>query len=142
MSRAAVFQFCQQISKTLDLRTRLESGVKAGAGWDLLVGTGHELGFDFTADEAAECFEHERQRRAACESTGHAETQILKQSPVMDTRMAETLIMSSGNLDGSHSPSRAAEKLSLNGLRRVALSHDWNIELSSTADDDDESIFS
>lgn len=142
MSRAAVFQFCQQVSKTSELRTRLESGVKAGAGWELLVGTGHELGFDFTAHEAAECFEHERQRRAACESTGHAETHILKQAPVMDSRMAETLILSSGNPDGSRSQPRAADALSLNGLRRVALSHDWNIELSSTAADEDDSIFS
>ena len=142
MSRAAVFQFCQQISKTPELRTRLESGVKAGAGWDLLVSVGHEHGFDFTAHEAAECFEHERQRRAGRESAGHSETHILKQSPVMDTRMAETLIMSGGNLDSDHTPSRAAEMLSLNGLRRVALSHDWSIELSNSATDEDESIFS
>ena len=142
MSRAAVFQFCQQIAKAPELRTRLESGVKAGAGWELLVATAHEYGLDFTAHEAAECFEHERRRRSDRESAGHAETHILKQSPVMDTRMAETLIMSSGNLDGSHSPSRTAETQSLNGLRRVALSHDWNIELSSTSADEDESIFS
>lgn len=142
MSRAAVFQFCQQVSKTPTLRTRLESGVKAGAGWELLVATGHELGFDFTAQEAAECFEHERQLRAAYESAGHSETHILKQSPIADPRTAETLIMSGGHSDGNNSPSHAADAMSLNGLRRVALSHDWRIELSAGAAGDDESIFS
>ncbi len=137
MSRTAVVQFCQQIAKTPELRNRLESGVKAGAGWDLLVSTAHEHGFEFTAHEAADCFEHERQRRSTRESSGHAETTILKQSPVLDARMAETLIMR----DGEDTSSRA-DALNLGGLRRVALSHDWNIELSATAIEEDESIFS
>ena len=137
MSRAAVVQLCQQIAKTPELRGRLESGVKAGAGWDLLVSTAQEHGFDFTAHEAADCFEHERQRRSARESAGHAETTILKHSPVLEARMAETFIVRDGNT-GSASHTDA---LSLNGLRRVALSHDWCIELSETAADDDDSIF-
>lgn len=141
MSRAAVVQFCQHITKTPELRSRLESGVKAGAGWDLIVSVGHEHSFEFTAHEAAECFEYERQRRAGRESASHAETTILKQSPVLDTRMAETLIMGRGKSDASDSAGRQDE-LSINGLRRVALSHDWNIELSATAADEDESIFS
>ncbi len=138
MSRAAVVQFCQHIAKTPDLRSRLESDVKAGAGWDLIVEVGREHNFDFTPHEAAECFEHERQRRDARESTGHTETTILKRSHFLDTRLAETLIVRDGNA-GSASHTDA---LSLNGLRRVALSHDWNIELSDTAADDDDSIFS
>ncbi len=138
MSRAAVFQFCQQVSKTPTLRTRLESGVKAGAGWELLVATGHELGLDFTAEEAAECFEHERQLRASYEAAGHSETNILKRAQIENARTAETVIMSSGDSDDSNS----ADVMSLNGLRRVALSHDWRIELSAGAVGDDESIFS
>ena len=137
MSRAAVVQFCQQIAKTPELRSRLESGVKAGAGWDLLVSTAHKHGFDFTAHEAADCFEHERQRRSTHESSGHAETTILKQSPVLDARMAETFIVRDGDDASTH-----ADALNLNGLRRVALSHDWRIELSATAIEEDESIFS
>lgn len=137
MSRAAVVQFCQHIAKTPELRSRLEIDVKAGAGWDLIVAVGHEHGFDFTPHEAAECFEHERQRRAALESTGHAETTILKRSQYLDSRTAETVIVR-GEASGSAS---RPEALSLNGLRRVALSHDWNIELSDTAADDDDSIF-
>lgn len=138
MSRAAVFQFCQQVSKNSTLRTRLESGVKAGAGWELLVDAGHELGLDFTSQEAAECFEHERQLRADYEAAGHSETHILKQASVEDHRIAETLILSGGDSDGDNS----ADPMSLNGLRRVALSHDWRIELSAGAVSDDESIFS
>lgn len=138
MSRAAVVQFCQHIAKTPELRSRLEIDVKAGAGWDLIVAMGREHHFDFTAQEAAECFEYERQRRAALESTGHAETTILKRSQFLDARLAETLIVRDGNA-GSASHTDA---LSLNGLRRVALSHDWNIELSATAAEEDESIFS
>lgn len=137
MSRAAVVQFCQHIEKTPELRNRLENDVKAGAGWDLIVAVGHEHSFEFTANEAAECFEHERQRRATLESTGHAETTILKRSQYLDARLAETMIVRDGNA-GSASHTDA---LSLNGLRRVALSHDWNIELSDTAADDDDSIF-
>lgn len=142
MSRAAVFQFCQQVSKNSMLRTRLESGVKAGAGWELLVEAGHELGLDFTAEEAAECFEHERQLRAAYEAAGHSETNILKRAQIENARTAETVIMSSGDSDDSNSPSHSADVMSLNGLRRVALSHDWRIELSAGAVGDDESIFS
>ena len=138
MSRAAVVQFCQHIAKTPELRSRLESGVKAGAGWDLIVSVGHEHSFEFTAHEAAECFEHERQRRSARESADHSETTILKQSSVLDARMAETFIMR----DGDAGSASHADALSLNGLRRVALSQDWNIELSGTAADDDDSIFS
>lgn len=142
MSRAAVFQFCQQVSKNSTLRTRLESGVKAGAGWESLVDAGHELGLDFTAQEAAECFEHERQLRADYEVAGHSETHILKQAQVEDARIAATVILSDVNSDSNHSPSHAADVMSLNGLRRVALSHDWRIELSAGAVGDDESIFS
>lgn len=142
MSRAAVFQFCQQVSKTPALRTRLESGVKAGAGWELLVATGHELGLDFTAEEAAECFEHERQLRASYEAAGHSETNILKRAQIENARTAETVIMSGGDSDGNNSASCSADPMSLNGLRRVALSHDWRIELSAGAVGDDESIFS
>ena len=137
MSRAAVVQFCQHIAKTPELRSRLEIDVKAGAGWDLIVAVGHEHNFEFTAHEAAECFEYERQLRDARESTGHAETTILKRSQYLDARLAETLIVRDGN---AGSASRA-DALSLNGLRRVALSHDWSIELSKTAADDDDSIF-
>ena len=137
MSRAAVVQFCQEIAKTPELRSRLESGVKSGAGWDLLVSTAHEHGFEFTEHEAADCFEQERQRRAARESAGHAETTILKKSPVLDARMAETFIVRDGDDASTHT-----DTLNLNGLRRVALSHDWNIELSATAIEEDESIFS
>ena len=140
MSRAAVVQFCQYVAQTPELRNRLESGVTAGAGWDLIVSVGQEHSFAFTAHEAAECFEHERQRRASRESANHAETTILKQSPVVDARMAETFILRDGtDADGSASHSEA---LSLNGLRRVALSHDWNIELAGSAAADDDSIFS
>lgn len=142
MSRAAVFQFCQQISKNSELQTVLENGVKNGAGWELLVSNAHEHGFDFTASEAAECFECERQRRASVESTGHAETHILKQTPIIDARTAETLIMSSGNPNGDHSSANAAGIVNLSGLRRVALSRDWRIELPSSAADEDASIFS
>lgn len=139
MSRAAVVQFCQHVANTPELRNQLESGVRAGAGWSLIVSTGHEYGFDFTAHEAADCFEHERQRRTTRESPSHAETQILKQSPV-DQRLIETLVMREGaNLDSNKLD---AHGLSLSGLRRVALSHDWNIELSATAIEEDESIFS
>lgn len=138
MSRVAVVQFCQHIAKTPELRSRLERDVKAGAGWDLIVSVGHEHSFEFTAHEAAECFEHERLRRATLESTGHAETTILKRSPVLDARTAETLIVR----DGDSGSAPHGETLSLNGLRRVALSHDWNIELSDTAAEDDDSIFS
>ncbi len=139
MSRAAVSEFCQHIALTSELQNRLESGVKAGAGWDLFVAVGHELGFDFTAQEATECFEHERQRRAACESANHAETHILKHAPVLSDEVTDTLIWRRGDAD----PSSAREDaLSLSGLRRVALSHDWSIELSDDAADDDESIFS
>ena len=138
MSRAAVVQLCQHIAKTPELQRRLESGVRAGSGWDLIVSVGHEHGFEFTAHEAAECFEHERLRRSAHESSGHAETQILKQRPSVSEDLAETFILSRSTGD---SPTRASE-LSLNGLRRVALSNDWNIELSETAADEDESIFS
>ena len=137
MSRAAVAQFCQQIAKSPELRGRLESGVKAGAGWDLLVSTAHEHGFEFTAHEAADCFEQERQRRTAHESASHAETRILKQSPILDARIAETLIVRDGD-----DAAADAGTLNLNGLRRVALSHDWNIELSAAAIEEDESIFS
>ena len=133
MSRAAVVQFCQQVTQTPELKIRLESGVKSGAGWELLVATGQEYGFDFTTAEAAECFEHERDRRAARESAGHAETHILKQSPVFDPRIAETFVLRDGDDSGVSS---------LKSLRRIALSHDWNIDLSPTAIDDDESIFS
>jgi hypothetical protein len=139
MSRAAVSQFCQRIAKTPDLQNRLESGVKAGAGWDLFVAVGHEQGFDFTAQEATECFEHERKRRAACESAEHAETHILKHTPVLSDEVTDTLIWRRGGADAS---SARADAMSLNGLRRVALSRDWNIELPNTAADDDESIFS
>ena len=138
MSRAAVVQLCQHIAKTPELQRRLESGVRAGSGWDLIVSVGHEHGFEFTAHEAAECFEHERLRRSAHESSGHAETQILKQRPSVSEDLAETFILGRSTGD---SPTRASE-LSLNGLRRVALSNDWNIELSETAADEDESIFS
>lgn len=138
MSRAAVIQFCQHIAKTSELRSRLEIDVKAGAGWDLIVSVGSEHSFEFTAHEAAECFEHERQRRDALESTGHAETTILKRSQYLDAHTAETLIVR----DESAGSASHTEALSLNGLRRVALSHDWNIELSDSAADDDDSIFS
>ena len=138
MSRAAVVHLCQHISKTPELQRRLESGVRAGSGWDLIVSVGHEHGFEFTAHEAAECFEHERLRRAARESAGHAETHILKQRPSVSEDLAETFILSRGTGD---SPTRASE-LNLNGLRRVALSNDWNIELSETSADEDDSIFS
>ena len=139
MSQAAVVQFCQRIAKTPDLQLRLESGVKSGAGWELIVSVGQEHGFEFSAQDAAECFEQERRRRAARESTEHAETHILKHSPVLDMEMADTQIMKRGD---ANSPARAADALSLKGLRRVALSHDWNIELSATAAEEDESIFS
>ena len=142
MSRAAVSQFCQRIAQTPELQNRLESGVKAGAGWDLLVASGHELGLDFTAQEAAECYEHERQLRDDYEAAGHSETNILKQAQVENARIAETVILSGGDSDGNNSPSHAAGVMSLNGLRRVALSHDWRIELSAGAVSDDESIFS
>lgn len=132
MSRAAVVQFCQRIAKSPELQSRLESGVKAGAGWELLVSAGHEHGFSFTDHEAAECFEHERLLRVARESADHAETRILKQAPVIDPRIAETLILGRGEND----------VMSVNGLRRIALSHDWNIGASDTAAAEDESIFS
>jgi hypothetical protein len=119
MSRAAVVQFCQKIAISPELKGRLENGVRAGAGWDLLVSTAHEHGFEFTAHEAADCFEQERQRRTARESAGHAETHILKKSPVLDARMAETLIVRNGDEDSAQ-----ASPLDLNSLRRVALSHD------------------
>ena len=138
MSRAAVVQLCQHISKTPELQRRLESGVRAGAGWDMIVSVGHEHGFEFTAHEAAECFEHERLRRAAQESSGHAETHILKHRPSENEELAETFILGRGT---GESPARVSE-LSLNGLRRVALSNDWRIELSETAAEEDESIFS
>lgn len=138
MSRAAVVKLCQHISVTPDLRRRLESGVKAGAGWDLIVSVGHEHGFEFTAQEAAECFEHERLRRVAIESSGHAETHILKQRPSINEELAETFILGRGT---GNSTTGQGES-SLNSLRRVALSNDWNIELSETAADEDESIFS
>ncbi|MEK6260533.1 MAG: hypothetical protein AABP62_18200 [Planctomycetota bacterium] len=138
MSRAAVVHLCQHIAKTPELQRRLESGVRAGSGWDLIVSVGHEHGFEFTAHEAAECFEHERLRRAARESAGHAETHILKQRPSVSEELAETFILGRRTGDSS---ARASE-LSLNGLRRVALSNDWNIELSETAADEDDSIFS
>lgn len=138
MSRAAVVHLCQHIAQTPELQRRLESGARAGSGWDLIVSVGHEYVFEFTAHEAAECFEHERLRRAAHESSGHAETHILKQRPSVSEDLAETFILSRETGD---SPARASE-LSLNGLRRVALSNDWNIELSETAADEDESIFS
>jgi len=139
MSQAAVVQFCQRIAKTPDLQRRLESGVKSGAGWELIVSVGQEHGFEFSAQDAAACFEQERRRRAALESAEHAETQILKRSPVLDMEMADTQIMSGGKAD---SPAHAADALSLDGLRRVALSHDWNIEVSATSTDEDDSIFS
>ena len=139
MSRAVVSQFCQRIAQAPELQNRLESGVKAGAGWELFVAVGHENGFDFTAQEAAECFEHERQRRAACESSHHAETQILKHTPVLSEEVTDTLIWRRGDADAA---SARADALSLNGLRRVALSRDWNIELPASAAADDESIFS
>ncbi len=138
MSRAAVVHLCQHIAKAPELQCRLESGVRAGSGWDLIVSVGHEHGFEFTAHEAAECFEHERIGRAARESAGHAETQILKRRPSANEELAETLIL---GRDTSDSSARASE-LSLNGLRRVALSNDWNIVLSETALAEDESIFS
>ena len=53
--------------------------------------------------------------------------------------MADTQIMSGGKAD---SQAHAADALSLDGLRRVALSHDWNIEVSATSTDEDDSIFS
>ena len=139
MSQAAVVQFCQQIAKTPDLQRRIESGVKSGAGWELIVSLGREHGFEFTAQDAAECFEQERRRRAARESAEHAETHILKRAPVLDMEMADTQIMSGGTAD---SPARAADALSLNALRRVVLSHDWNIEVSPTSAHEDDSIFS
>ena len=51
--------------------------------------------------------------------------------------MAETFIVRDGDDASTH-----ADALNLNGLRRVALSHDWRIELSATAIEEDESIFS
>jgi hypothetical protein len=142
MSRKAVVQFCQHIANTPELRTRLESGVKAGKGWDLIVAAGHEHGFDFTAHEAADCFEYERQRRIARESPSHAETHILRHSPlVADQRLVETLVLRDGG-EPEEDSSKSSDGLSLGGLRRVALSHDWIIELSPTASDEDESIFS
>ena len=138
MSRMAVSQFCQRIAQTSELQNRLESGVKAGSGWELFVAVGHEHGFDFTAQEATECFECERQRRAACESSDHAETHILKHTPVLSDEVTDTLIWRQGDAD----PSTRADALSLNALRRVALSRDWNIELPDAAAADDESIFS
>src|SRR5262249_55058351 len=110
----------------------------SGAGWELFVSVGREHGFEFTATDAAECFEQERRRRAARESAEHAETHILKRSPVLDVEMADTHILTHGETE---SPARA-DSLSLNGLRRVALSHDWNIELPATAANEDDSIFS
>ena len=138
LSRAAVFQLCQHIAQTPELQRRLVSGVKAGVGWDLMVAVGHEHGFEFTEHEAAECFEYERIRRAARESAGYAETQILKQSPNVSDELCETFIL--GRSDGD--PATRSGELSLNGLRRVALSNDWNIELSESMTADDESIFS
>ena len=139
MSRAAVVKFCQQVTQTPELRTRLKSGVKSGAGWELLVTIGQEHGFDFTRNEAVECFEHERKRRATRESAGHAETHILKQSPILDPRVAETFILREGT--GGKVASEHADPLNLKSLRRIALSHDWNLESSPTAVEDDESIF-
>lgn len=138
MSRSAVVQFCQHVMGSSELQRRLESGVKAGAGWELIVSVAHEHGFEFTAHEAADCFEHERQRRAARESAGHAETHILKQRPSLSEELAETFILGQGG-DGSQSNTGG---LSLNALRRVALSNDWHMELSESAQAEDESIFS
>lgn len=140
MSRAAVVQFCHHVAQAPELQNRLENAVKSGAGWDSIVSVGHELGFEFTTHEAAECFEYERQRRATRESPSHSETTILKQSPIQDARMAETFI-----LRGREAVGRSAcetDDLSLKSLRRIALSRDWSMELPLSAKGEDESVLS
>lgn len=129
MSRTAVAQFCHRIAKTPDLQKRIEEAVRSEAGWDLFVSVGREHGFIFTEYEAAECLEYERQRRAKHETPGHAETVLLKEPIRLEEEtdpLADTLIWQPGD-EGA--------ELSINSLRRIALSHNWNIELPPNASD-------